>query len=176
MVRMRRAAIFIDGANMFYAQRKLNWHFEYRKILEYFAKEYEIYNAFYYTGVKAPPESKDRAFLNALTAIGYTVRTKTIKTMVDQETGEETQKANLDIEIAIDMFNTVDKYDVAILLSGDGDFERAVELLRSRGKEIIAVATKGMIAHELRNAVDKFIDLADLRPYIEKVEDEPIHS
>ena len=69
------------------------------------------------------------------------------------------------------MFNTVDNYDKAILLSGDGDFERALELLRSRGKEICVVSTQNWIAAELRMAVGShFLDLQDLRDKIERTD------
>jgi uncharacterized LabA/DUF88 family protein len=66
------------------------------------------------------------------------------------------------------MFNTVDQYDRVILFSGDGDFERAIELLRSKNTHITVVSTEGMIARELRNATDRYIDLNDVREYIEK--------
>ena len=66
------------------------------------------------------------------------------------------------------MFNTVEQYDRVILFSGDGDFERAIELLRSKNTHITVVSTEGMIARELRNATDRYIDLNDVRSYIEK--------
>jgi len=170
---VERVALFVDGANMFYLQRKLGFHIDYKKLLDYFTEGKELYNAFYYTGLNAPSEVKDRKFLEAMTYIGYTVRTKHIKEIVDSESGETIQKANLDIEIVIDMFNTVDQYDVAVLLSGDGDFERAVELIRTKGKRVIAASTKGMASYELVNAVDKYIDLAFIRDRIEKIRPQP---
>jgi uncharacterized LabA/DUF88 family protein len=166
--------LFVDGANMFYLQRKLGFHIDYKKLLDFFIEGRELYNAFYYTGLNAPSEVKDRKFLEAMTYIGYTVRTKHIKEIVDSESGETIQKANLDIEIVIDMFNTVNQYDVAVLLSGDGDFERAVELIRSKGKRIIAASTKGMASYELVNAVDKYVDLTFIRDRIEKVRPQTI--
>jgi uncharacterized LabA/DUF88 family protein len=66
------------------------------------------------------------------------------------------------------MFNTVEQYDRVILFSGDGDFERAIELLRSKNTHITVVSTEGMIARELRNVTDRYIDLNDMRPHIEK--------
>ncbi len=66
------------------------------------------------------------------------------------------------------MFNTIEQYDRVILFSGDGDFERAIELLRSKNTHITVVSTEGMIARELRNATDRYIDLNDIRPKIEK--------
>jgi uncharacterized LabA/DUF88 family protein len=70
----------------------------------------------------------------------------------------------------IDMFNTVEQYNRVVLFSGDGDFERAIELLRSKNTHITVVSTEGMIARELRNVTDQYIDLNTLRSEIEKSE------
>lgn len=167
-----RVSIFVDGANMFYTQKKgLGWFFDPGKLLKTLKGEDELADAFWYMGVKPSPESRDEKFLHYLAYAGYTVRTKRLKTIFDPESGETIQKANLDIEIAMDMFNTVDNYNKAILLSGDGDFERALELLRSRGKRICVVSTQNWIASELRMAVGShYTDLQDLRSQIERTE------
>ncbi|MEM9137254.1 MAG: NYN domain-containing protein [Cyanobacteria bacterium P01_F01_bin.42] len=163
-----RVSIFIDGNNMFYAQQKNGWFFDPRKILEYFTHDPQVrlINAFWYTGLK---DSQDqRGFRDALISLGYTVRTKVLKEYYDDSSGRYSQKANLDIEIVTDMFNTVEQYDRVILFSGDGDFERAIELLRSKNTHITVVSTDGMIARELRNATDRYIDLNSIRDQIEK--------
>ncbi len=165
---MMKLALFVDGANLFYAQRKLGWHIDYRRLYDYLSQDYHVYNAFYYTSVPTPVDPSLEGFLRALTAMGYTVRRKPLKEIVDQETGNTFRKANLDIELVIDAFNTADLYDVAILCTGDGDFERAVELLRSRGKRIIGVGSREMAAYDLINAVDRYIFLEDLRETVGK--------
>ncbi|MGF1513398.1 MAG: NYN domain-containing protein [Elainellaceae cyanobacterium] len=163
-----RLSIFVDGNNMFYAQQKNGWFFDPRRVLRYFTDDSHIrlINAFWYTGLK---DSQDqRGFRDALISLGYTVRTKVLKEYYDDSSGRYSQKANLDIEIVVDMFNTVEQYDQVVLFSGDGDFERAVELLRSKSTHITVVSTEGMIARELRNATDRYIDLNSIRDYIEK--------
>jgi uncharacterized LabA/DUF88 family protein len=163
-----RLSIFVDGNNMFYAQQKNGWFFDPRRVLTYFTSDPSVtlINAFWYTGLK---DSQDqRGFRDALISLGYTVRTKILKEYYDDSSGRYSQKANLDIEIVVDMFNTVDQYDRVILFSGDGDFERAIELLRSKNTHITVVSTEGMIARELRNATDRYIDLNDIRDQIEK--------
>jgi len=145
-----RLSIFVDGNNMFYAQQKNGWFFDPRKVLNYFTNDPNIMliNAFWYTGLK---DSQDqRGFRDALISLGYTVRTKILKEYYDDSSGRFSQKANLDIEIVVDMFNTVDQYDRVILFSGDGDFERAIELLRSKNTHITVVSTEGMIASPRR--------------------------
>ncbi|MCL6595950.1 MAG: NYN domain-containing protein [Firmicutes bacterium] len=165
---MERIAIFIDGANMFYAQRKMGWHIDYRKVYEFYASQAQVYNAFYYTSVTNPMDPGMEGFLRALTGMGYTVRRKVVKEIVDQETGQTIRKANLDIEIVIDMLTTADLYDRAVLISGDGDFERAVEYLRGRGKRIEGLGVHAMAAYDLVNAMDRYLYLEDLRDLVEK--------
>jgi uncharacterized LabA/DUF88 family protein len=164
-----RVAIFVDGANMFYAQRVLGWHLDFARVIEYFTRGRQLYNAFYYTGVQVPPDNSQRDFLTALRHLGFTIREKSIKETLDQSSNAVIRRANLDIEIVVDMFNTVTRYDVAILMSGDGDFERAVELIRSKGKEIVGVGTRGMISSELENACDRYVKLEDIRSEVEKI-------
>jgi len=165
-----RVSIFVDGNNMFYAQQKNGWFFDPKRVLQYFTSDptIDLVNAFWYTGIKDPQDQ--RGFRDALISLGYTVRTKILKEYYDDNSGRFSQKANLDIEIVIDMFNTVEQYDRVVLFSGDGDFERAIELLRSKSTHITVVSTEGMIARELRNATDRYIDLNDIRNTIEKVE------
>ncbi len=153
---------------MFYAQQKNGWFFDPRRVLEYFKSppELTLVNAFWYTGLK---DSQDqRGFRDALISLGYTVRTKILKEYYDDNSGRYSQKANLDIEIVVDMFNTCEQYNRVVLFSGDGDFERAIELLRSKNTHITVVSTEGMIARELRNVTDSYIDLNDIRDRIEK--------
>lgn len=165
-----RLSIFVDGNNMFYAQQKNGWFFDPKRVLEHFTNDpsIQLVNAFWYTGLKDPQDQ--RGFRDALISLGYTVRTKILKEYYDENSGRYSQKANLDIEIVVDMFNTVDLYDRVILFSGDGDFDRAIELLRSKSTHITVVSTEGMIARELRNATDRYIDLNDIRKQIEKAD------
>jgi len=161
-------SIFVDGNNMFYAQQKNGWFFDPRRVLSFLTEDpsVKLVNAFWYTGLKDTQDQ--RGFRDALISLGYTVRTKILKEYYDDSSGKYSQKANLDIEIVVDMFNTVDQYDRVVLFSGDGDFERAIELLRSKSTHITVISTEGMIARELRNATDRYIDLNEIRSAIEK--------
>ncbi len=170
---MQRVSLFVDGANMYYAQRKLGWYMDFRKVLHFFGTGAGsvISEAYYYTGADTQTKSRDSSFYEYLMYSGYTVRTKAIKQMVDDSTGEIVEKANLDIELVIDMFNTVALYDTCILMSGDSDFERALELVRSKGKRIAVVAHPDMTARELRNVAGRnYFDLRELERSIARTD------
>jgi uncharacterized LabA/DUF88 family protein len=167
---LSRVAIFVDGANMFYAQKQLGWNIDFVRVLEHLSRGHELVAAFYYTG-EIGPDPQQEAFLRALTYHGYTVRKKPVKEIADAQTGRTLRKANLDVEIAIDMLLTLDQYDVAYLLSGDGDLERVVRELRSRGKRVYVIAKEGMLAFELLNSSDlprQYLD--DLRGQVERAD------
>ena len=71
--------------------------------------------------------------------------------------------------IVLDMFNMIDRYDMAILVSGDGDFERALQQLKSRGKEVKVISIRGSVASELVHATGiNYIDLLAIKETVER--------
>lgn len=165
-----KISVFVDGSNLFFMEKKLGWFVDLKKLLSYLKGNDEITDAFYYVGKNTPPEAKQQRFLDALPIMGYSLVTKDIKSVIDDKTGAKKYKANLDIEIVLDMFNTIGNYDKAILVSGDGDFERPLEILRIRGKQLLVLATTNFIAKELKNVVGShYIDLNDIKNQVQKL-------
>ena len=164
-----RISVFIDGANFFYMQKDgLGWFVDPKKLLDYLGSKGEVVDAYYYIGVDSSPEVKHEAFLKALPLMGYSLVTKQIKSLYSDK-GIIRRKANLDIEIVLDMFNTIDHYDMAVLVSGDGDFERPLQLLRARGKKFKVLATHSFIAREILELSGRhYIDFNEIRDYVEK--------
>jgi uncharacterized LabA/DUF88 family protein len=65
----------------------------------------------------------------------------------------------VDVRIAIDMlfYGSTDKYDTAILVSGDSDLVPAVEAVKSYGKHVELAFFK--YCRDLQNSCDIFIEL-----------------
>ncbi|HEX7085572.1 MAG TPA: NYN domain-containing protein [Vicinamibacterales bacterium] len=151
-----RVALFVDGANMDGAGRLAGYFLDYRKAQQYFTAGGTFYAAFYYTAVAAgQPDPLQQRFLDFLSHSGFIVRRKALKAIRDPDTGEQVIKGNLDVEIVLDMLNTAGNYDVAFLFSGDSDFERAVDLLRSQGRRVYIVSARSGISRELAYVADK---------------------
>ena len=169
-----RRVLAVDGHSMFYAQQKVGWFFDPRHLLELAGEgpELELTSAFWYAGLKDP--SDQRPFRDALTSLGYTVRTRPLRELGGNSSsggdGEQRQytRANLDVEIAIDLLTVAHRTDQIWLLSGSRDLDRLLEVLRARGLQIVVISTEGMVARELRNAADRFVDLASLRARLER--------
>jgi uncharacterized LabA/DUF88 family protein len=163
-------ALAVDGLSMFHVQQKLGWFFDPRRLLELAAARpgLEVGSAFWYAGLKDP--SDQRPFRDALTSLGYTVRTKLVRELGGEAEQRQYARANLEVEIAIDLMAVAHRCDELWLLSGSRDLERLLEVLRARGLKTVLVHTDGMVPRELRNAADCFQDLVSLRPQLERSE------
>ncbi len=167
-----RIALFIDGSNLYAAARALGFDIDYKKLLKLFSQEGYMVRAFYYTALVEDQEySPIRPLVDWLDYNGYTMVTKPAKGFTDAA-GRRKIKGNMDIELAVDVMEMTPHIDHVVIFSGDGDFRRLVEWAQSKGKRVTVVSTvrskPPMIADELRRQADVFMELADLRPEIER--------
>ena len=94
---------------------------------------------------------------------GYRVITKELVQLPDGS-----KKANLDVEIAVDMLSLVGCYDTAVLVSGDGDLAYAVDAVSYRGIRVEVVSLRSMTSDSLINVADRYIDLEGIKTDIQK--------
>lgn len=160
----KRVYVFIDAANVFYAQRTLGWRVSYEKLMKYFKRECgKDTKCFIYVAYDENRRSEQK-FLDMLDINGYILRTKAIKKIRVKENRYK-HKGNLDIELAFEMVELANQYDTAVLLSGDSDFAVPIDRIKKRGKRIIVMSTRGRVARELLERA-KFVDLRKLKDKI----------
>ncbi|MGQ0662004.1 MAG: LabA-like NYN domain-containing protein [Pseudomonadota bacterium] len=167
-----RLALFIDGANLYFAARALGFDIDYKRLLALFSGKGRLVRAFYYTALAEDQEySPLRPLIDWLDYNGYTMVTKPTKEFVDAQ-GWRKIKGNMDIELAIDVMDMSPWLDHVVLFSGDGDFRRLVEAVQRRGVRVSVVSTirsqPPMVADELRRQADHFVELLDLMPHIQR--------
>ena len=157
-----RVAIFIDGSNLFYAALQLGIEIDYTKLLSRLTGGSRLFRSFFYTGVDRANE-KQQGFLLWMRRNGYRVIAKDLVQLPDGS-----KKANLDVEIAVDMMALVGCYDTAVLVSGDGDLAYAVDAASYRGVRIEVVSLRSMTSDSLINVSDRYIDLDAIKDDIRK--------
>ncbi|MBD2616825.1 NYN domain-containing protein [Synechocystis sp. FACHB-898] len=154
-----RVAIFIDGSNLFYAALQLGIEIDYTKLLHCLTGGSRLLRAFFYTGVDRSNE-KQQGFLLWMRRNGYRVIAKDLVQLPDGS-----KKANLDVEIAVDLMSLVGSYDTAVVVSGDGDLAYAVSY---RGARIEVVSLRSMTSDSLINVSDRYVDLDSIKEEIQK--------
>ena len=170
---MQRTAIFVDGANMFYAQGKNGWHIDFKLVYEHFLIDREKAAAYYFTA--SPPATdienvkKYQRFRKALIHMGFTVVDKEARVIRDSDGNQVKVKGNLDIDLVFKMLISINSYDEAVLLSGDSDFIPVIDHLRNLGKAVVVVSRRDMTSHDVINAATRFISLDEIQNEIRKV-------
>ena len=162
-----RVAVFIDGNNLFHAARFHNIDIDYNKLLRVLLGDGRLLRAFFYTGVDIGAE-RQQGFLLWMRRNGFRVIQKELKTFYDGS-----RKANLDVEIAVDMLSLAGRYDTAVLVSGDEDFVYAVNAVAYKGCRVEVAGFRSNSAPKLIDVADYFIDLGEIADRVRK---EAIHG
>ena len=161
-----RVAIFIDGNNLFYAALQLGIEINYKKMLRCLTANSRLLRPFFYTGVDSNND-KQKSFLLWMRRNGYRVIAKELLEFADGS-----KKADLDVEITVDMMTLIGCYDTAVLVSGDGDLAYAVNAVSYRGVRVEIVSLRSMTSDSLINVADAYVDLEEIKDYIQKP---PLH-
>lgn len=196
-----RIAIFIDGTNFKYATYdSFQMRVDFSKLLRYFSQNSILLRAYYYTGEwddggitqflrLAEPfdpvlkrgemerqRDGDRKFWRFLDRNGFRVVRKPVRVFRDAQ-GDIRVKADLDLELAIDMLTLAERCEKQILVSGDGDFVPLVHAVAARGVRVAVVTTQSEEAYrnahyrasdDLLDAADEFISIESIRTEIER--------
>ncbi len=151
-----RVGIFVDVPNLIYAAERRKLQIDFGRVLAYFTRDRELVRATAYAPITDDPAARleSQRFVHHFMGHPYRVITKPLKRFADGS-----MKANFDIELAVDILTMSDRLDVVVLMSGDGDFRRVVELVASRGVRVEVVAFSETVATELKAVADLYIDI-----------------
>jgi uncharacterized LabA/DUF88 family protein len=154
----QRVGVFVDVPNIMYAAERLRVKVDYAKMLSFLLRGRELVRASAYSPISddlSEPMATQK-FVQPFMGLGYAMITKPLKRY-----GDGTIKANFDVELAIDILTIYERLDVVVLVSGDGDFRRLVELVCSKGVRVEVAAFGDSTAAELRSAADQYVDLEE---------------
>lgn len=152
----QRVGIFVDVPNVIYAAERRNVNIDFGRVLDYFTRGRQLVRASAYAPISDDPQAKleSQRFVHHFVGHPYRIITKPLKRFADGS-----MKANFDIELAIDILTMSDRLDVVVLMSGDGDFRRLVEMVSSRGVRVEVVAFGETASSELKSVADLYVEL-----------------
>lgn len=154
-----RVAIFIDGSNLYHALRSNFSRFD-LNFTEFARKLYgprRLFRIYYYNVLQDPaqrPEGhrEQQEFLEALRKTPY-LEVRLGGTKMAQGT---TVEKGIDIMLATDLLHFAwnGLYDVAVLVSGDGDFAYALQAVKNMGKHVEVANFESNVSRDLLDVAD----------------------
>lgn len=154
---MKKLGIFADVSNLYYCiqkqypRRKL----DYRKYIKFIEDLGEIQQSIAYGAHMA---DQAQGFKYCLKQIGFQTKYKTPKTYAG-ENGKLKRKADWDVGIAIDIVNMIDRFDMIILGSGDGDMLPVVQWAMAKGVDVVVIAAG--ISSDLKDHATRCIEIPE---------------
>ena len=149
----KNVAVFVDVANIFYAAKAAGADIDYVTLLKAAVAGRDFVRAYAYTGLD-PENENQRNFHSFLARNNYKVVSKDIR-----KYGDGKVKANLDIELVVDMMKTARNLDVAVVISGDGDFAPAIRAVQEMGVRVEVISFRGNTSSDLIEVADVFTDI-----------------
>ncbi len=151
---MQKVAVFVDVQNIYYTvKQSFNCHFNYQAFWDEVTSGREVVRAFAYAIDRGDP--KQIKFQQILESIGFEVK---LKPFIQRRDGSA--KGDWDVGITLDMIEFGAEADIAVLVSGDGDFDLVVKKLKDSHNVAVEVyGTAGLTAASLINAATRFIPI-----------------
>ncbi len=163
-MKKERVAIFIDGSNLYYSLKNLkDGRIDFKKLRQLLTKTKMLISTFYYN---APLKENFNKYvywnqMKLFSRLRKIPRCKVVlckrQKRVDRDEKEYYVIKGDDIHLSLDMLRDAckDKYDKAILISGDGDFTQLVNYVRKEDKEVNVYAFKKLTSVDLINKANK---------------------
>jgi uncharacterized LabA/DUF88 family protein len=156
---LKRVAIFIDGSNLYHSLDENCRRFD----LDFAAFSAKLcdgrphYRTYYYN-VQRDPERNSQAYLDQQKFLGALYNTPYLEVRLGgyKLRGDIAIEKGIDIMLATDLLRVAwsDLYDVAVVVSGDGDFAYAVQAVKDLGKHVEVAAFQANLSWELANVAD----------------------
>ncbi len=149
----QRVAVFVDVQNMYYSAkntygRKVNFGMIIKKAIS----DRKLLRAITYV-IKADV-GEEQAFYDALSKIGYEVKSKDLQVFAGGH-----KKGDWDVGIAMDTIRIAPKVDTIVLVSGDGDFADLVVYLKGLGCRVEIIGFEKTTSSKLLDVADDYTAL-----------------
>lgn len=116
---------FIDAQNLHAGVESLGWKLDHKKFRDYLTQEHGVKKAFMFLGFM----EEHQLLYSALQEAGFILYFKPLI-----RTEDNVIKGNVDADMVLQAMIDIDRYDQAVIVSGDGDFAGLIRHLASINK------------------------------------------
>lgn len=153
---------FIDSQNLNLGIRSKGWELDFKKFRIYLNDKYHVKKAFLFIGYVPSNET----LYTILQKFGYILIFK--PTLDISSKGRTRIKGNVDGELILHTMIEIERFDKAVIVSGDGDFHCLIEYLESKNKLGALLVPNKKYSTLLKRFNFYILEIDSLRDILEK--------
>ena len=163
----KRAMVFIDAQNLSFGSKNYKDGIDNdpTKLVAELTEGYDLIRPYWFDAY--PPGDRDskEGFFHFLGTNGFRVVDMPLR-----ENDDGYEQKGLDITLATELIarGFDDAYDVAVVVTGDDDFDRAIRYVQDRGKVVEVAAFESTMSDGLKRRADTYIKLDDIAERIRR--------
>ncbi len=162
-----RTIVIVDFSNVEKWRYNLGWRIgidELSKLVRHFSIGSKFLRKFYYGSDYGKSEKNNELtqwsykILDLAKKYKFDLITKRVKYIHSNETNGFSKKCDLDVEMAVDLIREMEKYDTAVIFSGDGDLVYVMRYLHDKfDKKFVVFGARGHTGREIQDALKEGI-------------------
>ena len=155
-----RVFAFIDNQNLNLGVQSVGWKMDWRKLRQLLRDRYGVTQAYMFMGYVPEYENMYKQMYDA----GYNVILRPTVGMFAEEAERPTNtKGNIDVDLVLQVMTEYQKYDKAVIISGDGDFYSLLEFLVKNQKLLHLMTPNGRYSSLLNEFKDYLVRIDELK-------------
>ncbi len=155
----KRVGVFADDSNLFHAFRKNGWRVDFKKLKKILSNYCDLRFVNYHLAI---PDKDDSSFSSSekfMKKIGNDVVLKKKDLKYIKNGNKYIKKADVDVEIVLDVVRNIDDLDLIIIMSGDSDYlELKKYVTEDKKKELVFMSYENNMAWELRMCLHIYLN------------------
>ena len=150
-LKSKKVGVFCDDSNLYHSYKKYSWRINFEKLRKLLETHCDLKFIHYHIAIPDKSDDVFRGSKNFLSKIEPFVVLKKKLLKYTPIAGKFIKKADVDIEITLDVVRNIAELDVIIIVSGDSDFlELKNYVVYDKKKNILFVGYEENMAWELR--------------------------
>jgi uncharacterized LabA/DUF88 family protein len=147
----KKVGVFCDDSNLYHSYKKYGWRVNFEKFKKFLENYCDLQFIHYHVAIPAKNDNAFKGTKDFLFKIKSFVVLKKKLVKYTPVAGKFMKKADVDVEIVLDVVRVIDDLDVIVIMSGDSDFlELKNYVVYDKRKNILFVGYEENMAWELR--------------------------
>ena len=155
----KKVGVFVDDSNLYHAYKKYSWRIDFGKLRQILERYCSLEFINYHVAIPSKEDAASTATDKFLAKIKPHVTFKTKPLKYIPVNNGFTKKADVDVEITLDVVRNITSLDLVIVMSGDSDLRELKNyVVKDKNKHIVFFAFEKSMAWELRYCWHMYVD------------------